>query len=140
MESTSRSLEILIPVFNEEVSLPDLFNRFNSVFSPEPMSRCHLSQVHYLFIDDGSSDQTPSIIAEKIRSGWPATLIRLSRNFGHQPALTAGMDHAQADLVAVIDADLQDPPELLFEMIRKMDEGFDVVYGERRHRQEAWYK
>jgi len=134
------SLELIIPVFNEEAVLPALFERFASVLSPAALHQARLSHVHFLFIDDGSSDQTAPIVAARIRSGWPGTLIRLSRNFGHQSALTAGLDHADGDLVAILDSDLQDPPELILDMVSRIHEGYDVVYGERRSRTEPWFK
>jgi len=132
---SSRDLELIIPVFNEATVLQSLFDHLDAAFSLPELKRCGLSGVRFLFIDDGSTDQTASILAKRIRSGWPAGLIRLSRNFGHQAALTAGLDRASASLVGILDADLQDPPELILEMVRKLGEGFDIVYGQRRSRQ-----
>jgi len=130
------SLDIVIPVFNEDETLELLFQRLESVFSLAARSACGLSRVRYLFVDDGSRDRSAQIIADRIRAGAPALLLRLSRNFGHQAAIVAGLDHADADLIAVIDADLQDPPEELVPMIAKWRAGFDIVYGVRQHRKE----
>jgi dolichol-phosphate mannosyltransferase len=134
---SNRSLDVLVPVFNEAEVLDVLFQRLASLFATEKIQELKLSRVRFVFIDDGSRDETARRIADRIREGFPGLLIRLSRNFGHQSALSAGFDHADADFIAVIDADLQDPPELVGEMIRKLDEGFDVVYGQRRSRTEG---
>ena len=145
MEETGRNktlptLDVVIPVFNEEEVLEVLFESLRDVFSPENSEVHRIRRVRYIMIDDGSSDRSCDIIGGHIASGSPAILYRLSRNFGHQNALSAGLDHSDADLVAIIDADLQDPPEVILDMIRKWREGFDIVYGVRRKRKEAWYK
>lgn len=137
---SNRDLELIIPVFNEAAVLKILLDRLDRIFSMPELKRFGLSSVRFLFIDDGSTDTTASILAQRIKTGWPASLIRFSRNFGHQAALTAGLDRATASLVAVLDGDLQDPPELILEMVKKLDEGFDVIYGQRRSRQEPAYK
>jgi glycosyltransferase involved in cell wall biosynthesis len=137
---SQRTLDIVIPVFNEHTALPALLERLRKVFFAEPLERFGLSGVRLVFVDDGSSDGTAAFLAGEIRRGLPATLLRLSRNFGHQAAVTAGLDHAAADRVAIIDADLQDPPELILEMVQRLDSGFDIVFGQRRTRQEPWYK
>jgi len=88
--------------------------------------------IRYLLIDDGSHDKSSEIICSYIKKGVSAVLYRFSRNFGHQNAVSAGLENAEADVVAVIDADLQDPPEVILQMLDKWREGFDVVYGERK--------
>jgi glycosyltransferase involved in cell wall biosynthesis len=130
------TLDIIIPFYNEEEVLAQLIERLQMVFADSETARLRLSRVRYIFVDDGSQDRSAQIVAEHIRGGVPAILYRLSRNFGHQPAVVAGLDHASADLVAVIDADLQDPPEEIVPMIAKWREGFDVVYGMREKRKE----
>src|SRR3981081_3106307 len=127
---SNRSLDVLVPVFNEEEVLDALFQRLATAFATEKLRELNLSTVRFVLIDDGSRDQTARRIADRIREGFPGLLIRLSRNFGHQSGLSAGFDHADADFIAVIDADLQDPPELVPEMIGKLDQGFDAVYGQ----------
>jgi len=134
------SLDVVIPVYNEAAALPELFHQLEQVFSRPSLESCGLSSVRFLLIDDGSSDTTPVVITEKIRTGFNATLLCLSRNFGHQAAVAAGLDHATADRIAVMDADLQDPPDLILDMVRRLDDGFDIVYGQRRKREEAFYK
>ena len=130
------SLDVVIPVWNEEEVLGILFERLREAFSPERCAASGISSVRYVLVDDGSSDRTAATVQSGIEGGLPAVLLRLSRNFGHQAAVSAGLDHAAADLVGVIDADLQDPPELMHEMTARWREGFDVVYGVRRKRRE----
>jgi dolichol-phosphate mannosyltransferase len=129
------SLEVVIPVWNEEEVVDLLVERLQAVFSPAARRQSGLRSVRYLFVDDGSRDRTAHILAGHIERGLPAVLYRLSRNFGHQNALSAGLEHSRADLVAVIDADLQDPPELILKMVERWREGYDVVYAQRRRRQ-----
>jgi glycosyltransferase involved in cell wall biosynthesis len=133
-------LDVVVPMWNEESAVELLFRRLDAAFSAEARERYGLASVRYLIVDDGSQDRSPEMVAERIRGGAPAVLLRLSRNFGHQSAVTAGLDHVTADLAAVIDADLQDPPELILEMVRRWRDGFDVVYGVRRKRQEGLFK
>ncbi len=111
-----------------------LVQRLTAVFSPANCSQNGLVRWRALFVDDGSTDGTAALIRGHIESGFPATCLRFSRNFGHQPAVSAGLDHAKADVVAVIDADLQDPPELIWEMLARVREGCHVAYAQRRNR------
>ena len=104
------TLDLIIPVFNEAEVLGLLFETLATTFSPANLLPRNIVRVRYLFVDDGSSDRTAAIIAERIHGGAPAALYRLSRNFGHAGALCAGLDQSTADLVAILDADLQDPP------------------------------
>ncbi len=134
------SLDLIIPVYNESQGIHQLFERLNRVFREQPLESWKLSSVRFLFIDDGSSDDTAKIISGKILAGWNAKLLILSRNFGHQAAVGAGLDHATADFVAIMDGDLQDPPELVLDMVNRLNEGFDIVYGQRKTRQEPFYK
>ena len=134
-----KTLEIIIPVFNEEEVLTELFLRLEKSLAPELLQAAGVSGCRYLFVDDGSTDSTAALITARIQDGMAAKLLRFSRNFGHQNAVSAGLTHSTGDLVAVIDADLQDPPELLPGMIQALNEGFDVVYGERAKRDAKWY-
>ena len=92
-------------------------------------------KVEILLIDDGSKDRTWEIMKELSGKDARVKAIRLSRNYGHQLALTCGLDQARGEAILIIDADLQDPPELLPEMLARWQEGYDVVYGRRRSRQ-----
>ena len=130
------SLELIIPVYNESDALPFLFHELKSIFSSDNLTKNNIIHIHYLFIDDGSSDSTASLIQHEIEMGLPATLFRFSRNFGHQNAVSAGLSKSNADLTAIIDADLQDPPQVIFKMIQAWREGYDVVYGQRTKRKE----
>ncbi len=119
---------VVIPVFNEESVVTECYNRLKSVMDQvaEPYE--------LIFINDGSRDKTEEMLGEICDRDRHVKLISFSRNFGHQTAITAGMDHSAGQAVVVIDADLQDPPEVIPEMIAKWKEGFDVVYGQRTSR------
>jgi polyisoprenyl-phosphate glycosyltransferase len=134
------SLDVVIPLFNEEEMIALLVERLRATFSPETFAASKISRVRYVFVDDGSTDRSAARISDAIAAGLPATLLRFSRNFGHQNAVSAGLAESRADVVAVIDADLQDPPELVHEMIRRWRDGFDVVYARRRRRVENLLK
>lgn len=130
------TLDLVIPLYNEAEVIDILFETLDRTFSPENLGARNVVEVRYLFVDDGSSDSSAQIIAERIRAGASAVLYRLSRNFGHANAVSAGIDQATADLVAVLDADLQDPPEVVLEMIDRARDGYNVVFGQRRKRKE----
>ncbi len=137
----SAHLEIVIPVYNEMAVLPQLFATLEDVFSAKRAREAGISKVTCTLIDDGSRDGTPDWIAKRIPSSpLHVRLISLSRNFGHQSAVSAGLSQSVGDLVAVIDADLQDPPSVIYEMVAKHREGFDVVYGVRKKRKENFIK
>ncbi len=137
MRAFPASLDVVVPVYNEEKVLPLLFERLRTAFSDRALASVGLTSVRYIFIDDGSRDLSAEMIAHAIREGFPARLIRLSRNFGHQNAVAAGISRGQADMLAIIDADLQDPPEVILEMVGLWRKGFDVVCGVRRKRKEG---
>lgn len=129
MNTNQRQLiSIVIPVFNEEVVLPEFHQAISKVLPGLPFD------FEIAFVNDGSSDKTLSIIKEIGESDKRVTLIDLSRNFGKEIALTAGLQKAAGDAVIIIDADLQDPPELIPELIREWQNGYDVVYAKRTHR------
>jgi glycosyltransferase involved in cell wall biosynthesis len=142
MASSARplTLDLIIPVFNEAEVLGLLFETLAATFSPANLLPRNIVRVRYLFVDDGSSDRTATMIAERIHAGAPAVLYRLSRNFGHAGALCAGLDRSAADLVAILDADLQDPPAVVLEMIDRARDGYDVIFGQRRRRKEHVFK
>jgi polyisoprenyl-phosphate glycosyltransferase len=130
-------ITLLVAAYNEEASLPTLHLRLS-----EAVNKCH-AEFEMLYVDDGSTDTTWTLLEKIAQSDARVTLIRLSRNFGKEAALTAGLDHVAADSSAliVLDADGQDPPELIPEFIAKWREGFDVVYGTRSEREgESWLK
>lgn len=126
---------IIIPVYNEEEVIKASYSELKKV-----MDSCNESY-ELVFVNDGSIDSSAKIIAGLCKEDSNIRLINFSRNFGHQPAITAGMDYAQGDAVVVIDSDLQDPPEVILQMISKWKEGFHVVYGKRLKREgETYFK
>lgn len=133
MESVRFS--VVIPVFNEEEVLPETYRRLTGVME-------ELSEPYELvFVNDGSRDRSPEILDDLARKDPRVRVIHFSRNFGHQAAITAGMDYARGEAVIVIDADLQDPPEVIPEMVAKWREGYEVVYGKRAKREgETFFK
>lgn len=107
-----------------------LYQRLTAV-----IATCGISEVEVVLVDDGSRDKTWKMIQELAQRDSRLRAIKLSRNFGHQLALTCGLDRCMGEVILIIDADLQDPPELLMPMLEKMKEGYDVVYGVRRRRE-----
>lgn len=123
------SYSFVIPVHNEEESLPELFDRLTGVMRQLDA----VSEV--ILVDDGSSDGSYRLMCERHRVDPRFKVVRLSRNFGHQLALTAGTDLAAGDAVVIMDADLQDPPEVALELAERWREGYDVVYAVRTERE-----
>jgi polyisoprenyl-phosphate glycosyltransferase len=128
IDSRPISYSIVIPVFNEEAVLPMLLRRLGLLLSGlrEPAEA--------IFVDDGSRDSTSIVLQAFVKRDPRFRYIGLSRNFGHQVAITAGMDAAQGKAIIVMDADLQDPPEVVEQLIAKWEEGYDVVYARRLSR------
>jgi glycosyltransferase involved in cell wall biosynthesis len=125
----SVELSVVIPVFNEEANIPELFRRLDAALSG--LSGSH----EIVMVDDGSTDRTWAMVGE-LAGGDPRVKgVRFSRNFGHQMAFTAGLDHADGDAVVIMDGDLQDPPELIPELVARWREGYDVVYAVRGKRE-----
>lgn len=122
------NISLVIPCFNEEGGLGELLRRCRAVIG------AYGDSAEILLVDDGSQDGTWAGIEKAHQEDSRVRGIRLSRNFGHQLALSAGLDHCRGARVFVLDADLQDPPELLPDMMKIMDAGADVVYGVRRRR------
>lgn len=119
------ALSLIIPVYNEEAILVELDRRLKG-FLREMDETWEV-----VFVDDGSQDRTAAMLNELAEAEPRYKVISFSRNFGHQVAITAGMDRAEGDAVVIMDADLQDPPQVVAEMIQKWREGYDVVYGQR---------
>jgi polyisoprenyl-phosphate glycosyltransferase len=129
------SLCIIVPAYNEEEVLPQMMQRLETALANVP------ARWWVLLVDDGSRDQTPLQIADLCQRDARVASLRLARNFGKEAAMTAGLDFADADAVVIIDADLQDPPELIAEFWKHFQSGFDVVYGVRASRAgETWLK
>ena len=131
-----KTITLLIPVYNEEYVLPQLFKRLDEFTKNTPDY-----QFEFLFINDGSTDKSFSIIVEQSKKDSRISYINLSRNFGKEIAMIAGIDHVKSDALVIIDADLQDPPEIIQEMISHWEDGYDDVYARRNNRQgETWLK
>lgn len=129
-------ITILIPAFNEEEVLDKLLQRLKEVTSQIPNY-----QFEYLFVNDGSTDRTLEMLKSMSVHHEEISFINLSRNYGKEVAMLAGIDHVFGDAVIIIDADLQDPPELIPEMIHFWEQGYDDVYAKRRSRAgETWFK
>ena len=122
-------ISIVVPCLNEEEVLRETNRRLVAVLEQLPQ------RFEILYVDDGSTDRTPEILRELQADDERIRVVRFSRNFGHQMAITAGLEHASGDAVAIIDADLQDPPEVIADFVAKWMDGFDVVYGVRSERQ-----
>jgi dolichol-phosphate mannosyltransferase len=123
-------LTVVVPVFNEGETIDVFYTRMKKVVdSLSPMS------YELIFVDDGSRDDSYAKLTSLADHDTRVRVVKLSRNFGHQNAVTAGIDTARGDAVVIIDADLQDPPEVIPGMIRKWMEGYDVVYGVRENRE-----
>jgi glycosyltransferase involved in cell wall biosynthesis len=130
-------LSVVIPFYNEAAVLPALIHELKRLFDADSLQAANIGTVNFLFVDDGSSDNGAALIAREMKSDhWQSSLLMLSRNFGHQAAVAAGIDHADGDVVAVLDADLQDDPAEIFPMLALWRSGFDVVYGVRSSRKE----
>jgi dolichol-phosphate mannosyltransferase len=122
-------VSVVVPVFNEEANIQPLYERMVHV-----ARRLEPLDLELLFVDDGSTDDSVPRMSALAARDPRVRLIKLARNFGHQLAITAGLDHAKGDCVVVIDADLQDPPEVIPRMVERWQEGYDVVYGVRERR------
>lgn len=123
------ALSVVVPCFNEQDVLAELERRLCAV-----CEKVAPGTYEIILVNDGSRDRTGEMIAEMVQRNHKIVGIELSRNFGHQIALTAGLSFVRGQRTLVIDADLQDPPELLPEMLKKMDQGANIVYGERTER------
>lgn len=124
-----KKITIIIPAYNEEESLPFLYERLNKLMEIEASYEFEL-----LFVNDGSKDKTLEMLKELRQYDKRVSYVSFSRNFGKETAMIAGLDYATGDAVIFIDADLQDPPELIPELIKYWEEGYDDVYARRRTR------
>lgn len=122
-------VSVIVPLFNEELVIREMHARVKSVMKANDID------YELILVNDGSHDKTRDLAKEICKSDKNVKLISFSRNFGHQVAITAGMDNAKGDAVVIIDADLQDPPEVIPEMLKKWSEGFDIVHGTRIKRE-----
>ena len=125
----------VIPIYNEEATIPEMYRRVSSVMDQMD------GPVELILIDDGSRDISLQMLRDLHQRDERVCYLSLARNFGHQVAVTAGLNFARGQAIVVMDADLQDPPELISKMAEKWHQGYQVVYGQRtRRRQENWFK
>ncbi len=127
-------LSVVLPIYNEEDNLPILYERLAGVLTATGMA------YEIVFVDDGSRDRSLQLLYDLANDDPRVVIIELARNFGHQIAISAGLDYARGAGVIVMDSDLQDPPEVLPRFIAKWREGYDVVYAIREKRKEGWFK
>ena len=131
--AATATLSVVVPAYNEQEVLPEFHRRLAAVLDGLAV------RAEIVYVNDGSSDSTWALLNTLRESDTRVALVDLSRNFGKEIAMSAGLDHTNGDAVVVIDADLQDPPELIPDMLRAWAEGFDVVLMRRKSRaQESW--
>src|SRR5436190_16537527 len=122
-------LSLVFPIYNEEENIPELYRRITAVLDENKIKNAEI-----LFVNDGSRDRSEEQIRDLRKQDPRVKLINFSRNFGHQAAITAGIDHSRGDATILMDADLQDPPHVIGEMLEKWREGGEIVYAVRRKR------
>jgi len=134
MNDSPPVLSVVIPVYNEEKVLPELCRRLYQTMSAigKPWE--------VIFVNDGSQDRSSEVLRAIPPGDGQVKIVEFSRNFGHQAAITAGIDCARGDAVVVMDSDLQDPPEILSQMVERWRQGVEVVYAVRKRRKESWFK
>lgn len=137
-------ISVVIPCFNEEKNLPVLFERIKNTFINDQKKSQNKIIVEFVFIDDGSKDDTWKVLSQlskKKNKNFKINLLKFSRNFGHQNAVCCGIENSSGEAVIIIDADLQDPPEIIPKMIVKWQQGYEVIYAKRKKRKgESFFK
>lgn len=125
-----QKISMIVPIFNESKVIGEFYRRASAALKSLEEMDCEI-----VFVDDGSHDDSYHQLADLAAADPRVRVLKFSRNFGHQIAITAGLDNARGDCIVIIDADLQDPPEVVVEMVAKWREGYDVVYGKREERE-----
>lgn len=132
---TKDLISVVVPMYFEEEVANECYKRLKEVMDSNAIN------YEFIFVNDGSKDRTMEILKELVKEDKRVKVIDFARNFGHQTAVTAGAFNSKGDAVVIIDADLQDPPELIIDMIEKWKKGYDVVYAKRKKRKgETWFK
>jgi len=135
MNNTTSEISVIIPVYNEEAGVPELYKRLTAVLGEIT------DNYELIFVNDGSKDNTLAGLIGIANTDKHVKYISFSRNFGHQVAISSGLDFAKGNAIVIIDGDLQDPPELISDLYKKYKEGFKVVYAKRKSRKgETLYK
>lgn len=124
----------IIPVYNEEKNIPLIYEKINKLMGTVD------GEYEFIFVNDGSKDQSLFVLAKFALDDKRVKYINFSRNFGHQAALSAGLQYAEGDAIITLDCDLQDPPEVVIDMIKKWKDGNDIVYARRRNRSDTFFK
>lgn len=130
-----KKISYIFPIYNEAGSIDLLYNTMLQLFNKNPQYTYEV-----IFINDGSKDASLELLKNIANDDNRITIIDFARNFGHQLAVTAGLDYAKGDAVIIMDSDMQDPPKVSFELIAKWREGYDVVYAQRRSRKDTFFK
>lgn len=129
-----KTLDAIVPIYNEEAILPELHHRLTSVLDGLPYDW------RVLYVDDGSADGSPGLLAEYSDRDSRICVLHLARNFGQQPAIAAGLAASEADAVVLLDGDLQDPPEVIPDLVQQWEEGYEVVFAVKEKRKESALK
>ena len=130
-----QNISYVLPIYNEEDNVELFYKELCNTLKPSKNYTYEL-----IFINDGSKDSSLAKLAKIAKKDKRVVLLNLSRNFGHQAAITAGLDYADGNAVIIMDTDLQDPPAVSLKLIEKWQEGYDVVYAQRKSRQDGWFK
>ena len=131
-----KKISIVIPLYNEELVVKECYERLD-----ENLKKIDNYDYEIIFVNDGSKDKTYEIVSQIAHSNYKVKVLSFSRNFGHQAAVTAGLKYISGDLVVIMDADLQDPPEVIPEMVELWEKGYEVIYGKRVSRKgEPFFK
>jgi dolichol-phosphate mannosyltransferase len=128
MRNAHPLISVVVPLYNEEENIPELHDRVARVFADAGLDH------ELVLVNDGSADRSAELVRELAQRDRHCRYVSFSRNFGHEAACTAGLDRARGDAVVLMDADLQDPPELIGEFLARWREGYDIVYAKRRRR------
>lgn len=131
-------LSIIVPCYNEEKVIDETISVLLNV--TEGLKNKYIADYEIIFVDDGSVDNTFHVIEKHSNLHKEIKILKLSNNFGHQKAILAGYENSTGDLITTLDADLQDPPELIGQMVEKIEDGFDIVYGARSKRVDSFFK
>jgi glycosyltransferase involved in cell wall biosynthesis len=129
-----RTLDAIVPIYNEEAILPELHRRLTSVLGALPYDW------RILYVDDGSADGSPDLLAEFAGKDPRVCALHLARNFGQQPAIAAGLAASEGDAVVLLDGDLQDPPEVIPDLVKRWEDGYEVVFAVKEKRKESAFK
>lgn len=125
-----KKITVIVPLFNEEEVLKECYNRISNI-----CNSIENYEYELIFVNDGSKDKTLNILEQIASEDKNVKVISFSRNFGHQCAVTAGLRYVTGDAIVIIDSDMQDPPELIPEMLKLWEQGNEVIYGKRKKRE-----